>query len=100
MDTVQILLITVVVVLAVMLVVIGYQVFHILRELRKTIDKTNRVLDNTEEITESVNAPISSFSGLLMGLKNGATIAGFLKRLKEKKRTSVKESSYERPSPS
>ena len=85
MDTVQALLIAVVTVLTVMLVIIGFQVFYILREVRKTIDKANRVLDNTESITESVSAPVSSFSTMLMGIKSGTTIAGFIKRLTEKK---------------
>lgn len=93
MDTVQALLVAVVIVLTVMLVVIGLQVFFILRDLRRTIDKANRVLDNTESITESVNAPVSSFSNLLMGVQSGKTVVSFLKRLKEKKKN-------ERPSPS
>lgn len=93
MDTAQALLIAVVIVLTVMLVIIGLQVFFILRDLRRTIDKANKVLDNTEEITESVSAPVSSFSSLLMGLQSGKTVVSFLKRLKEKKKN-------ERSSPS
>ena len=58
-----------------LLVVLGIQVFLILRELRKTIDKVNKVLDDTSIITESVSKPISSLSTLAMGLKTGATIA-------------------------
>jgi hypothetical protein len=54
---------------------LGIQVFYILRELRKTITKVNKVLDYTESITESVSKPIASFSTLAMGLKTGATIA-------------------------
>lgn len=85
MDTMQALLIAVIVVLTIMLAVIGLQVFIILRELRKTIHKVNRVLDNTESITESVSAPVSSFSAMIMGLKSGSTIASFLKKLKERR---------------
>ena len=61
--------------MTVLLVVLGIQVFFILRELRKTIDKANKVLDDTSVITESVSKPIASFSTLAMGLKTGATIA-------------------------
>lgn len=86
MDTVQALLIAVVIVLTVMLVVVGFQVFYILRELRKTIDRANKVLSNTESITDSVKAPIATFSSMLIGLKSGTAIAEFLKKLKEKKR--------------
>lgn len=74
-DPAQLALFLVILILTVLLVVLGAQVFFILRELRKTIDKVNKVLDDTSVITESVSKPISSFSTLAMGLKTGATIA-------------------------
>ena len=74
-DPAQTALFIVVIVLTVLLLVLGIQVFYILRELRKTITKVNKVLDYTESITESVSKPIASFSTLAMGLKTGATIA-------------------------
>jgi predicted PurR-regulated permease PerM len=74
-DPAQTALFIVIIVLTVLLVVLGVQVFYILRELRKTITKINKVLDYTESITESVSKPIASFSTLAMGLKTGATIA-------------------------
>ena len=85
MDTVQALLIAVMIVLTIMLITLGLQVFYVLRELRKSIHKFNRVLDNTESITESVSAPISSFSAMLTGMKGGVTIASFLKGLRDRK---------------
>ena len=86
METIQALVVAVILVLTVMLVIIGLQVFYILRDLRRTIDKANRVLDNTESITESVNAPMSSFSSLLMGLQSGKTVVSLLNRIREKKK--------------
>jgi len=74
-DPAQLALFLVILILTVLLVVLGIQVFLILRELRKTIDKVNKVLDDTSIITESVSKPISSLSTLAMGLKTGATIA-------------------------
>ena len=74
-DPAQTILFLVIIILTVLLVVLGIQVFFILRELRKTIYKVNRVLDYTETITESVSKPIASFSTLAMGLRTGATIA-------------------------
>jgi hypothetical protein len=74
-DPAQTALFIVIIVLTVLLVVLGIQVFFILRELRKTITKINKVLDYTESITESVSKPIASLSTLAMGLKTGATIA-------------------------
>lgn len=77
-DPAQTALFLVIIVLTILLVVLGIQVFFILRELRKTIDKANKVLDDTGVITESVSKPISSLSSLTMGLKTGATIAKIL----------------------
>lgn len=77
-DPAQTALFLVIIVLTILLLVLGIQVFFILRELRKTIDKANKVLDDTGVITESVSKPISSFSSLAMGLKTGAKLAKIL----------------------
>lgn len=93
MDTIQALLMAVVIVLTVMLVVIGLQVFYILRELRRALMKANRVLDNTESITESVKTPVSSLSGLIMGLKSGEAVMTILKKLRERKSLAARHAS-------
>ena len=85
-DPAQTALFLVVIVLTILLVVLGIQVFFILRELRKTIDKANKVLDDTGVITESVSKPISSLSSLAMGLKAGAKIAKILNSDKHHKK--------------
>ena len=77
-DPAQTVLFLVVIILTLLLLILGIQVFFILRELRKTIAKANKVLDDTGMITESVSKPISSLSTLTMGLKTGATIARIL----------------------
>lgn len=84
-DPAQILLFIVIVVLTILLVVLGIQVFFILRDLRKTIMKANKVLDNTGDITQSVSQPLTSFSSILMGLKAGGTIANIIKKATEDK---------------
>lgn len=89
-DPAQTALFLVIIILTLLLVVLGIQVFFILRELRKTIDKANKVLDDTGLITESVSKPISSLSTLTMGLKTGATIARILQG-KSKKEEGKKE---------
>lgn len=80
MDAAQSILLFVVVVLTLLLLVLGVQVFLILKELRRTVAKANKVLDDTSLITESVSGPISTFSTLATGLKTGALIARFFKR--------------------
>ncbi|MCL4418889.1 hypothetical protein M1146_02170 [Patescibacteria group bacterium] len=84
-DPAQTALFLVIIVLTILLLGLGIQVFFILRELRKTVDKANKVLDDTGVITESVSGPISSLSSLAMGVKTGAALASILNRKKSKK---------------
>ncbi len=83
-DPAQTVLFLVIIILTILLLVLGIQVFFILRELRQTVAKANKVLDDTGVITESVSGPIATLSTLAMGLKTGATLAGIL-NLKKKK---------------
>ncbi len=82
-DLVQVVLVTVIVVLTLLLVLLGGQVFFILSEVRKTVKKTNGILDKAEEITDSVKTPLSAISTLALGLKATSLlpIAKFIKNL-------------------
>ncbi len=86
MDPAQILLIVVIVALSLIFILLGIQVFFILREFRNTIRKANKVLDDTGMITESVSGPLSSLSTLASGVKVGAFIASLLKGRSKKRR--------------
>lgn len=81
MDAAQIVLFIVIVILAVLLLALGIQVFFILREFRKTVLKANKVLDNTEVITQSVSAPISSLSAIASGIKTGMSFINVFKKI-------------------
>lgn len=81
MDFAQITLFIVIVILAIVLVALGVQVFFILRDFRKTVFKANKVLDNTNVITESVSSPLSSLSSLAAGIKTGASIIRLFKKI-------------------
>lgn len=85
MDPAQTALFLVIIVLTLLLLVLGVQVFFILKELRLTIAKTNKVLDEAGQITESVSAPLSSISSIAMGLKTGASIMDIFKGNSKKK---------------
>jgi uncharacterized protein YoxC len=82
-DPAQILLFIVILILTILLLVLGIQVFFILRDVRQTIAKANKVLDDTGQITESVSAPLTNISQLVMGLKTGATFANIIKKIAE-----------------
>lgn len=80
-DSAQTILFVVIIVLTIFLLVLGVQVFFILRDLRKTVSKANKVLDNTNVITQSVSVPISSLSSIAMGIKTGSSILNLFKKI-------------------
>ncbi len=82
-DPVQLVLLLVILVLTVLLVFLGIQVFLILKELRQTISKTNKVLDHADSITENIEAPLSALSSLALGVKASSliTIVKFVRSL-------------------
>lgn len=81
MDSAQIILVVVIILLTILLFALGVQVFFILRDLRKTVSKANKVLDNTNVITQSVSAPISSLSSIATGIKTGAAFINLFKKI-------------------
>ncbi len=91
-DAVQFILLLVIVLLTALLLVLGVQVFFILRDLRKTVGKANKVLDNADVITESVSAPLESIASLT-GIKASSIISvvkvvrGFLDRTDDERKS-------------
>lgn len=87
MDTAQIVLLVVLGVLTILLVVLGIQVFIILRGLGRTINRVNKVLGDAGLISESISKPVVSMSTVLSGVKLGSLIASFF----EGKKKHIKE---------
>ncbi|HSD98519.1 MAG TPA: hypothetical protein VLB73_02345 [Patescibacteria group bacterium] len=78
MDTAQIILLVIVGVLSLLLVVLGIQVFLILKSVRSAINRVNKVLGDAGLISESISKPVVSMSTVLSGVKLGSLIASFL----------------------
>lgn len=83
MDTAQTILLFVIIALTVLLLILGIQVFFILKEFKQTVTKVNKVLDDTGLITESVSRPVSAFSSLLTGVKAGTSLISFFNKKKK-----------------
>jgi hypothetical protein len=79
-DPAQLLIFLVIIVLSILLLVVGVQLFIVLRDFRSTLGKANRILDNAEEITHSISAPVSSISSIITSIKAGSIIAKILKK--------------------
>jgi len=83
MDTAQILLLTVVGILTLLLVVLGIQVFFILREVRRALSSANKVLGDAETISSSISKPVVSLTTILSGAKLGSMLLSLIKDKKK-----------------
>lgn len=70
MDATQILLFAVVITLTLLLLIVGVQVFFILKEAKKAIRKTNELLKEASDVLPSVKKPFLSAANLLDTFKN------------------------------
>ncbi len=91
-DPVQLVLLIVILVLTGLLVALGIQVFYLLKELRITIIKANKVMDHVDSITANIDAPITALSSFAMDAKASSLlsvakiIGNFIGRKKNKDR--------------
>ena len=81
MDITQSVILSIIIVLAVFLVVVGIQVFFTLKELRKSLKKANKLMDDADDIVSQVKKPIETAGNLVTALTAGAGIAHFLKKI-------------------
>lgn len=84
-DSAQLLLVIVVTTLTILLTAVGIQVFFILKEVRRSVEKMNKILDDTGTISESVAKPISSLSSSIGGLSGITGLLGWLLTKRRKK---------------
>jgi hypothetical protein len=83
-DLTQALLVLVIIVLTSFLVIVGIQVYFILKDVRVTLDRLNKVLDNAGVITDKIREPFNSSSSINLGLRVFLSFLNLL-RGKEKK---------------
>lgn len=83
MDATQILLIVVISVLTIMMVVIGIQVVFILQEVRKSLMKGNKMLDDATSVTGNISKTVTEATGLVEGIKTGLSFVSLFSRKKE-----------------
>jgi hypothetical protein len=93
MENTQILLVGVVTVLTGILTLIGVQVFLILKEIKRTIEKMNKMLDDAGIISESVARPIASLSSSITGVSGIAGLFGWLAKMKKRSKKQESEES-------
>lgn len=80
MDTTQIILLAVIVVLSIILVALGFQVFFVLKDLRKTLTRANRLFEDADNLVGEVKKPVESAANFITALVSGMGIAHLLNR--------------------
>jgi len=81
----QVILVIVVTILSILLIIFSIYIFRILEELKKTLQKTNSIMDDMKRITKSVAEPIEHASEFISGLKKGAKLVELAGELVSKK---------------
>lgn len=80
-EPTQILLFSVVIILTVIMVIIGWQIFQIFAEVRKMLSKLNMMIDGAATISGNLGKSFKDLSGFTEGLR---TVLGFLTIFKKK----------------
>ena len=88
MDPVQLTIIIISFALAILFVILGIQVWYILKEMRTSLIKVNKMLDDAGRISGTVSQSFTGLAGLVSGLKTGLTFFSGL-RNKDRKEESV-----------
>ncbi len=84
METTQILLTIIVTTLTIILTITGIQFFFILKELRKSLQKINKILDDGMFFSTALTKSVNGIGGFLSGIKAGLSFLNlFKKRRKE-----------------
>ena len=80
MDFLQLALIFLILLLSIFLGITGIQVFFILKDLKKALDKFNVILDTGENIAEDIERPVAAASNLATSA-GAAAVSGAAKIL-------------------
>ena len=80
MDAIQLVIIFISFILTTLFVFLGVQMWFILKEIRLTIQKMNKMLDDMGKVTGTVGDTATGVSGLMNGIKTGLNFFSSLRR--------------------
>jgi len=83
MESLTLIIVVVTVVLTILLVVLGIQVFFILKEIRLGLQKMNTMLDDMAKVTGTVSEGVTNMGGIFSGMKAGFSIFSSLLKRRE-----------------
>jgi len=74
MDPTQVVIIAISIVLTSLFIALGVQVWFILKEVRLSVQKVNKMLDDAGRVSGAVGEGFSNVSGLMTGIKTGLSL--------------------------
>ena len=83
-ETSQILIIAAVIIMTVLLTVISIQLVFVLRDFRRFLQKTNKIIDDVEHIGSGLTNGYAEIVGFITGIKKIADIIEFTTKKKHK----------------
>ena len=79
MESTQLVIIIVSLTLTALVVILGIQVFYILKEVRSSIRKVNKMLDDMGKVSGTVGDGVVNMAGFVNGLKSGLSAIASLR---------------------
>lgn len=79
MEPTQLVIIIISLTLAALFVILGIQVYHILTEVRTSLRKVNKMLDDMGRVSGTVGDTVSNVGGFVSGLKAGLSAIATLR---------------------
>lgn len=89
-DVLQIILVVTVVMIAILLIILGIQVFLLIKEIRFGIQKVSTLVDKAHTVTDNIASPFTTLSSLLKET-SVVTIIKLLKTVLAKEKEKSKE---------
>jgi hypothetical protein len=83
MDPTQLTIIVISFAIAILLIVLGIQMWYILKEIRSSLQKMNKMLDDAGKVSGTISAGVVGMSGFVNGLKTGISAVTSLLHKKE-----------------
>ena len=80
MDPVQLTIIAISFIITILIVFLGVQVWYILKEMRASLQKVNKMLEDAGKVSGTVSQGVSSMAGMLEGIKTGLSLFSALRR--------------------
>ncbi len=82
MDTTQLLLSTTLIVTTIFLIIVGIQLFFVLRDIRKSLNKVNEIIEGFEKVGSGMEHGWQEVLGFFGGLKSFFRVLDVIHRKK------------------